>query len=298
MRNVNPIIIGSILILALLMAGCVNQQQTDDQQQDDIDTSIDAGTLKLKITDKPSELNITHAKVMISKVQVHKANVTIDEEELENIDDFNDSFIADGNGPYDSEIGKNIYFNGTAAGGIEPYNYTWDFGDGTILYGQNVTYNYTNNGTYTVNLTVKDNDSTSKIDWYLTTAMIGEIEGNDDASTVGWYTIVEESQEFDLIELREKNVSEILGENTLSLGKYTQIRLTFEKANITIINETGDPEVHEMKIPSNTVKLVKAFWIHENETTELTLDFDINESVHQTGNNKFIMRPTIKIIEN
>ncbi|MCK5300431.1 MAG: DUF4382 domain-containing protein, partial [Thermoplasmatales archaeon] len=33
-----------------------------------------------------------------------------------------------------------------------------------------------------------------------------------------------------------------------------------------------------------------------NETTTLTLDFDVYESIHQTGSDKYIMNPTIKVI--
>lgn len=299
MKNIKTIIIGVILISALFITGCT-EQQSDEQQQNDVDTSIGEGTLKLKITDKPGDLDIIHANVTISTVQVHKSNETDeeedngDEEEIENIDDFDDDFIAGGNGPYYAEIGEDIDFNGTATDGVEPYNYTWDFGDGNSSYGQNVTHNYSLNGTYTVNLTVKDNDTINKVDWYLTTATIGTVDDDDDTSTAGWYTIVEESQTFDLIALQ--NVTEVIGEDDLSVGKYTQIRLTIESAELTV-NNSGEIEVHDMMIPSGTVKLIKPFWINEDETTELTLDFDVYESVHQTGNNKFIMRPTIKIIE-
>lgn len=297
MKNIKIILVGSIMILSIFISGCIEQQ---NGQQDDIDTKVGEGTLQLKITDKPGELDIIHANVTISTVQVHKSEADDDEEdenddddEIENIDEYDDGFIADGNGPYYAEIGEDIDFNGTAIDGIEPYNYTWDFGDGNSSYGQNVTHNYSNNGTYTVNLTVKDNDTISKVDWYLTTATIGEVDDDDDTSTAGWYTIVNESQEFDLIALQ--NVTDILGEENLSTGKYTQIRLTVEQAEITI-NNSGTIEVHDMQIPSSKVKLIKSFWINEDETTVLTLDFDVYESVHQTGNNKFIMRPTIKII--
>jgi len=37
-------------------------------------------------------------------------------------------------------------------------NYTWNFGDGNISYGQNPTHQYSDDGTYLVNLTVTDDD--------------------------------------------------------------------------------------------------------------------------------------------
>jgi len=294
MNKYVTIIVGSIIILAIFITGCI-------EQQDDIDTQVGEGTLQLKLTDKPGDLEITHAYVTISMVQVHKSNATDEEEdtenevEIENIDEYDDGFIADGDGPYSGDTEEDISFFGDATEDLdEPYNWTWDFGDGNISYEQNPIHNYSSDGIYVVNLTVTNDTGNGVKDWYLTTATIGEVD-EDDASTAGWYTIVEGSQEFDLIALQD--ATEVLGEDTLTVGKYTQIRLTVEKANITIINETGLPEIHDMNIPSGNVKLVKSFWINEDETTVLTLDFDVNESVHQTGNNKFIMKPTIKVIQ-
>lgn len=294
MRNIKTIIVIFAIVLLLFLTGCT-------EEKNNIDTEVGAGTLTLKITDKPASLDILHANVTISSVIVHKAEANVsentddsNEDEIENIDEYNDSFIANGNGPYYGDIEENILFYGNASGGDTFYNWSWDFGDGSNSYEQNATYNYSSNGEYTVNLTVTDNNGSGLIDWYITTALIGEIEEEVDTSEAGWYTIVNESQDFDLIALQ--NVTDILGEKELSIGKYTQIRLNVDQAEITI-NNSGEIEVYDMQIPSKTVKLVKAFWINENETTELTLDFDVYESVHQTGNNKFIMRPTIKIIE-
>jgi hypothetical protein len=294
MNKYKTIIVGSIFIMALFVAGCV-------EQEDDIDNQVEDGTLQLKITDKPGDLDILYANVTISMVQVHKAGADDDEEdengdseEYENIDEYDDGFIAEGYGPYFAEVGENITFMGNATGGLTPYNWSWDFGDGNLSYEQNATHNYSADGEYTVNLTVTDDNGSGVIDWYITTATIGTINDDEDMSTAGWYTIVEEDQTFDLIALQDVEV--ILGENDLSPGKYTQIRLTVKNAELTI-NNSGMIEVHDMKIPSSKVKLIKAFWINEGETTILTLDFDVHESVHQTGNNKFIMKPTIKVIE-
>lgn len=106
----------------------------------------------------------------------------------------------------------------------------------------------------------------------------------------GWYTVVEEAQSFDLIEL--KNVKEVLGSATLSTGRYTQIRLHIDNASVTI-----DGVEYNLKIPSSTVKLISPFSINENETTTLTIDFDVQNSVIHTGSDNYILQPTIKVIE-
>jgi hypothetical protein len=106
----------------------------------------------------------------------------------------------------------------------------------------------------------------------------------------GWYTVVEEAQLFDLIEL--KNVKKVLGNATLNVGRYTQIRLRIDDALVTI-----DGIEHNLKIPSNKIQLISPFSINENETTTLTIDFDVEKSVFSTGSGKYMMKPTIKIIQ-
>ena len=102
--------------------------------------------------------------------------------------------------------------------------------------------------------------------------------------------VVEEPQTFDLVGIR--NVKELLGSKNLSAGVYTQIRLHIDEALVTI-NGTQ----YDLQIPSESIKLVKGFKINDGETTTLTLDFDVNESVHKTGSDKYIFQPTIVVIQ-
>jgi len=278
-----------ISMASIFITGCVEDTYDDSEEK-----TANEGLLKLKITDKLDGIEIIHANVIISMVQVHKANASDDGDEEESDEEENnedENFTADANGEYEGEVSELIQFIGLANNGEEPYNWSWDFGDGNTSYEQNPQHSYQSAGEYEVNLTATDNKSS--IAWDKTIAKIG-IDGEDEASLAGWYTIVENPQTYDLIALT--NVSEVLGEKNLSEGKYTQIRLTIEEAEITI-NNSGEIEVHDLKIPSGNVKLVKAFWIYEDKTTVLTLDFDINESVHKTGKNNYIMKPTIKVLQ-
>lgn len=118
----------------------------------------------------------------------------------------------------------------------------------------------------------------------------GNESENETNGTAGWYTVVNISQTFDLIALQ--NVTDILGSTNLSAGWYTQIRLYVDKAVLTI-----DGVEHDCTIPSNTIKLIKPFRIIDNVTTTLILDFDVQKSVHETGNGKYMFKPTIKIIQ-
>lgn len=296
MKRLKIIMLVIILVNVTFFSGCV-EEETDNG------TVVGMGVLRLQITDKPADLDIVAAYVTISMVHVHKAaageiedNDNGENEEYDNKDEYEDYFIADGNGPYYGEIGEDILFIGNATGGIKPYNWSWDFGDGKNSFEQNATHNYSADGEYTVNLTVTDDNGIGVIDWYITTAIIGDADNDEENENgnAGWYTIINESQVFDLIKLQ--NVTDVIGEQTLTVGKYTQIRLTVEKAEITI-NNSGKLEVHNLTIPSGNVKLTKGFWIYEDEKTILTLDFDIYKSIHKTGSNKYMMKPTIKIIQ-
>ncbi len=115
--------------------------------------------------------------------------------------------------------------------------------------------------------------------------------GTDQNDTNGtWITVINESQTFDLIQIQ--NATEFLGEVDLIAGWYTQIRLFVDSALVTI-----DGNQYDLKIPSKKVKLITPFLVQDNETLTLTFDFDVQKSVHKTGSDKFIMRPTIKVIQ-
>jgi PKD repeat protein len=58
-------------------------------------------------------------------------------------------------------MGQTISFTCIATGGVSPYNYSWDLGDGTSDTGSIVTHVYNILGTYAVICTVKDSQTTT-----------------------------------------------------------------------------------------------------------------------------------------
>jgi len=58
--------------------------------------------------------------------------------------------------PANADVGSTINFTGSATGGIQPYNYTWSFGDGNKARGQTTWYVYMVVGNYTASLMVTD----------------------------------------------------------------------------------------------------------------------------------------------
>lgn len=72
--------------------------------------------------------------------------------------------IADAHGPYFGFYNTTINFNADAFGGIPPYSYHWDFGDGSTSTQQNPNHIYTIIGNMTATLTVTDNEGNQSND--------------------------------------------------------------------------------------------------------------------------------------
>jgi outer membrane protein assembly factor BamB len=76
--------------------------------------------------------------------------------------------IVDAYGPYSGYYQQPIQFTGTVYGGIPPYIYHWDFGDGQSSNVQSPTHNYSSVGNFTATFAVTDSEGNSSSD----TAMV------------------------------------------------------------------------------------------------------------------------------
>lgn len=96
---------------------------------------------------------------------------------------------------------------------------------------------------------------------------------------------------FDLIELKEEGLEETLASGNVTVGKYTQIRVTIEKVEVKL----GEAEPEGATLPSSELKFVRPFEVVEGQTTILALDFDADKSVTVTGDAKVIVRPVVTL---
>ena len=67
-------------------------------------------------------------------------------------------------GPTKGKTDNTIEFTGSASEGTSPYEYEWDFGDGSSSTDQNPTHSYSEDGTYAVSLMVYDADGNDGYD--------------------------------------------------------------------------------------------------------------------------------------
>ncbi len=97
---------------------------------------------------------------------------------------------------------------------------------------------------------------------------------------------------YDLLALREK--TEMIVEITLIAGTYTQIRLVVDSGEIVF----SDEDRSGMIVPSSEVKIPVNFYIGDNDTTQITLDFEAEKSIHVVsagGSEQYILRPVIRV---
>jgi Domain of unknown function (DUF4382) len=119
------------------------------------------------------------------------------------------------------------------------------------------------------------------------------------------------SRTCDLLRLQKDNAQDVLGIGTLDAGHYTQVRLLVSDAKLYLGDQpsTGDacgpglvppptpPDtVVPLTIPSGEVKLNREFDVPEGGTTLMSLDFDGDHSIIQTGNGTYMMKPVIAVV--
>ncbi len=112
-----------------------------------------------------------------------------------------------------------------------------------------------------------------------------------------WVLIQGESVTVNLLDLTNGRFIEI-GSAEVPAGKYTQIRLSIEMADVVMEGTT-----HELIVPSSTqtgLKLVTEFEIEADATLEVMIDFDAARSVVVTGTTdeplEYMLVPTIRVI--
>jgi len=110
-----------------------------------------------------------------------------------------------------------------------------------------------------------------------------------------------EEKEFDLLLLRDNPTT--LSVTLLEVGHYNQIRADVVEGSIVFLEDDGqgdfDKVTYDLKIPSNEIKVPVQFYIKENGTTEIILDFDAEKSIKLTkqGNkDSYKLRPVINAV--
>lgn len=120
-----------------------------------------------------------------------------------------------------------------------------------------------------------------------------ETEGMED-SVSGWEILSDTPATYDLLALRN-GVFTTIAEGLVPAGHYTQIRLKLGPGSNVVVDGT----THPLTVPSGLqsgYKLVGEFDVPASGLVELALDFDAARSVHQTGNGRYMLKPTVRVM--
>ncbi|MDE3056391.1 MAG: DUF4382 domain-containing protein [Bacteroidota bacterium] len=116
-------------------------------------------------------------------------------------------------------------------------------------------------------------------------------------STSGWTTINKTPATYDLLKL-VNGANAVIGNATLPVGKYSQIRLYIGSGSNVVVNGV----TKSLTTPSGSqsgVKLNVDATIQPDVTYILTIDFDANRSIVTTGNPSnptYILKPVIRAV--
>ena len=82
----------------------------------------------------------------------------------------------------------------------------------------------------------------------------------------------------------------------LDSGKYTQVRIVVTAASILF---SGDPERYEVEVPSGKLRTDKNFDfdVAGGAAVDLTVDFDLSQSIVVTGSDRYELKPVLHINE-
>lgn len=118
----------------------------------------------------------------------------------------------------------------------------------------------------------------------------------DDADEEGVITLTDETRPIDLLEL-QGGVSETLADVTVPEGTYTQLRFVLGDENYLVFS---DGTRQDLTVPSGQqtgIKIILPEVEIENDgdQVEVTLDFDVDESLVETGSGDYLFKPTINV---
>ncbi len=110
------------------------------------------------------------------------------------------------------------------------------------------------------------------------------------------------SKQIDLLALSGGQADSLLDSYTLPAGHYSWIRLMVDTADPhRFLHRRVGRHAHELTIPSGMqtgLKLNRGFDVPAGGSADFTIDFDLRKSVHVTGTGDYMLRPTLRMVDN
>ncbi len=142
-----------------------------------------------------------------------------------------------------------------------------------------------------VNIHMTDKPAIGNISAVTVSVVRLEIHKNGTDSTSGWQLLSDSAQTVNLLDLTNGK-NKLLATTDLDPGTYSQIRLILGTNNTV----TSDGNNYALTIPSSTqtgIKINANITVNAGDTYNILLDFNAAQSIHKTGNGRFMMKPVI-----
>ena len=109
--------------------------------------------------------------------------------------------------------------------------------------------------------------------------------------TKGWLSVPVVLKKLDLLELRRSASLAFLTEGNLAKETYDQIWLTIKDVAVVKFDGTTGGA----KLPSDTIRFPLQVKVNAGDTMAITFDFDVDKSLHVSGNGSYIFFPFLEI---
>ncbi len=105
-----------------------------------------------------------------------------------------------------------------------------------------------------------------------------------------WTTVSSSAKTFDLLELRAKGTTQLMAQADLQAGTYDQMELNVSK--VVVVDAKGE---HEAKLPSGKLQIKGSLEVKPEATATANFDFLADQSLHVTGEGRYILAPVIQL---
>lgn len=96
----------------------------------------------------------------------------------------------------------------------------------------------------------------------------------------------------DLMQFQNGASTEIVPPTALAAGTYTQVRFGVASGTLVV-----DGVEYPLEVPSDKLRTDKSFDLLEGGAVDLTVDFDLSQSIVVTGNGKYQLKPVLHLVE-
>jgi len=170
--------------------------------------------------------------------------------------------------------------------------------NGTLASGRGGTAN----SQFSLDITDAPVDNADEV-WVEFTGISINLSTNDENTNLQEFTF-NSPKRFNLLELQGNKVQNLLSDKIIPSGSYNWIRLAVNAEQDNTLDsyiKLKDGSEHELYIPGGSqtgLKLNSSFELMTNAKFNYTIDFDLRKSIVLTGSNKYILRPTLRLINN